>query len=151
MSSSRKIPYKSQYKSQYKSPLPSKSPSTSKSQSKKRSFSTLSKDPKNDDSSPSKRLKTNKEIVQDAWEKVSKFKSRTDNIDEEKLKEILKEMETDAIKSACETDKLLQFKCNAIHNKIRDLLGAWETMEKRGGKRTRRSKRSNKRKSHKKH
>jgi len=144
MLSSRKIPYKSPYKSQSKSPLPSKS------QSKKRPFSTLEVDPKNDDSSPSKRLKTNKEIVQDAWEKVSKFKSRGDNIDEEKLKEILKEIETDAMKSACEEDKLLQFKCNAIHNKIIDLLGLWG-QPKRGGKRTRRSKQSNKRKSNKKH
>ena len=95
------------------------------------------------------RMRTPKEYVDEAWGYVQPMSFRGDHLNHDKLNTILENMKLEPIKKACE-EQLLKNKCNAIHNKIRDLTENWNE-SKRGGKKTRRSsKKSNKRKSHKK-
>jgi hypothetical protein len=90
------------------------------------------------------------DYIDNAWRYVQSIGSRTSKIDIKKLDIILKNIELEHITRACNTDRLLKMRCNAIHNKIRDLKKNWNKSI-RGGKRSRRSsKKSNKRKSHKK-
>jgi hypothetical protein len=80
-------------------------------------------------------------FIDNAWRYVQSIPLRGDleGDEEAKLNKILENMEVDRMKFACEEGKPLHPKCNAIHNKIRDLLGRWRE-PKLGGKRTRRSK-----------
>jgi hypothetical protein len=93
---------------------------------------------------------TPEDYIDNAWRHVQSIGLGTKHVDKEDLDIILNDMELKYITDACNNDRLLKMKCNAIHNRIRDLTNNWKN-SKRGGKRTRRSfKKSNKRKSHKK-
>jgi hypothetical protein len=90
------------------------------------------------------------DYIDNTWRHVQSIGLGTKHVDKEDLDIILKDMKLEYITDACNNDRLLKMKCNAIHNKIRDLTNNWKN-SKHGGKRTRRSfKKSNKRKSHKK-
>lgn len=76
------------------------------------------------------------EYVNNSWKYVSSMGLRGEHIDEEKLKQILERLDSNDIQEICQTDKLLGDKCNALRNKIRDLLKAWN-LPKVGGKKSR--------------
>jgi hypothetical protein len=80
-------------------------------------------------------------FMDNTWHYVQSIKLRgaLEPADKAKLNKILENMKVDRMKFACEEGKPLHPKCNAIHNKIRDLLERWREPIL-GGKRTRRSK-----------
>lgn len=87
---------------------------------------------------------TPEEYVHNSWKYVSSMGLRGEHVDEEKLKQILDRLDSNDVKEKCQTDDLLQGKCNALRNKIRDLLRAWE-LPKVGGKKSRRRRGTDKR------
>ena len=92
---------------------------------------------------PEKKIITPQEYVYGEWRYVQSMGTRGEHLDKERLNKILKRMETEPIKTACETDESLKNLCDAIHNKIRDLTENWSKSKLgsiNGGKRTRRSK-----------